>query len=496
MPDGLKEASMTSVLITHSYYYRFDRKQWRLGQPYPPLGTLLAAAVIREMGFHVSLFDTNLQESPQQFGEKIRRFPARYVVIYDDGFNYLTKMCLTNMREAAFEMATMAKKERCIVIVCSSDASDHYEKYFPYGVDYVIRGEGEETLGALLPALEQREDLSKINGLAYQYEGKTVITEPRKVIKDVDSLPFPAWELVDMESYKNIWGKKHGYFSLNIATTRGCPFKCNWCAKPIYGNRYNSRSPESVVDEIEMLMARYQPDHFWMCDDIFGLKPGWVRQFRDLVSAKNLRFKYKIQSRADLLLEEETVDALAESGAETVWIGAESGSQKILDAMEKGITVDQIRQASRLLHQKNIKTGFFLQFGYLGEKLPDIEATIRLVLELMPDELGISVAYPLPGTKFYEMVKSHLGDKKNWTDSDDLAMMFKNAFNKEYYRQLHRYVHSLYRKKKGYNNLKKIATNPFHLSFKDLRSGFSTFYYFPVTFSQKVRLKKLAAAQQ
>jgi anaerobic magnesium-protoporphyrin IX monomethyl ester cyclase len=251
-----------------------------------------------------------------------------------------------------------------------------------------------------------------------------------------------------------------------------------------------------VVGEIEMLIAMYQPDHFWICDDIFGLKPGWVGQFRDLVLAKNLRFKYKIQSRADLLLEEETIDALAESGAESVWIGAESGSQKILDAMEKGITVDQIRQASRLLRQKGVRIGFFLQFGYLGENLQDIEATIRLVLELMPDDLGISVSYPLPGTKFYDKVKSQLSGKKNWTDSDDLAMMFKNTFNKEYYRQLHRYVHSLYRRKKGYNNLKKIVTKPFSLSFRDFRSGLSTFYYFPVTFSQKVRLKKLSTSQQ
>jgi len=487
---------MNNVLITHSYYYKFDRKQWRFRQPYPPLGTLVAAAVIRKMGFEVSLFDTNLQESPQQFGEKVRQSPARYVVIYDDGFNYLTKMCLTNMREAAFEMAGVAKGQGCIVIVCSSDASDHYEKYFPHGVDYVVRGEGEQTLRELLTVLDKGGDLSVINGLAYQYQGKTIITQPRKVMTDLDSLPWPAWDLVEMESYKTIWKKKHGYFSLNIATTRGCPFKCNWCAKPIYGNRYNSRSPENVVSEIEMLIAMYQPDHFWICDDIFGLKPGWIRQFRDLVLAKNLQFKYKIQSRADLLLEEETIDALAESGAETVWIGAESGSQKILDAMEKGITVDQIRRASRILRQKNIQIGFFLQFGYLGENLRDIEATIRLILELMPDELGISVSYPLPGTKFYDKVKSQLSEKKNWTDSDDLAMMFKSTFNKEYYRQLHRYVHSLYRKKKGYNNLKKIVTNPFGLSFKDFKSGVSTFYYFPVTFSQQARLKKLATAQQ
>lgn len=482
---------MSNVLITHSYFYRFDRKQWRFKQPYPPLGTIQAAAVIRESGFHVSLFDTNLKEGPGQLNKTIQQQQAKYLVIYDDGFNYLTKMCLTNMREAAFEMAKTAKKQGCIVIVCSSDATDQYEKYFPHGVDYVVRAEGEETLKELLLAIEKRNDFSQIPGLVFKKQGETVITPSRPVMKDLDSLPLPAWDLVDIPSYKRIWKRHHGYFSLNIATTRGCPFKCNWCAKPIYGNRYNSRSPQHVIGEIEMLIEKYQPDHFWMCDDIFGLKPGWVQEFKDIIIAKNLKFKYKIQSRVDLLLEEDTLDALAKSGAETVWVGAESGSQKILDAMDKGTSVDQIARASRLLKQKKVNVAFFLQFGYLGETLQDIEATIQMVLELMPDELGISVSYPLPGTKFYDKVKGQLSEKKNWSDSDDLAMMFQNTFKKEYYRQLHRYVHSIYRKKKGFNNLKKILKSPLGLNYKDLRSGLSTFYYIPTTFIQHFRLKKL-----
>jgi anaerobic magnesium-protoporphyrin IX monomethyl ester cyclase len=248
------------------------------------------------------------------------------------------------------------------------------------------------------------------------------------------------------------------------------------------------------VDEIEILLQRYRPDHFWVSDDIFGLKPGWVQEFRDLVVERDLRFKYKIQSRADLLLEENVVEALAESGAETVWMGAESGSQKILDAMEKGITIQQVREATGLLRKKGLEIGFFLQFGYLGENLQDIEATIQMVLELMPDELGISVSYPLPGTKFYEKVKGQLSEKTNWRDSDDLAMMFHGTFGKEYYRQLHRYVHSIYRKEKGYENLKKMIQNPLGVNFKQLKSGLLTLYYIPTTLSHHVRLKKLETA--
>ncbi|HET6542504.1 MAG TPA: radical SAM protein [Chryseolinea sp.] len=480
-----------NVLFTHSYFYKFDEKQWRFKQPYPPLATILAAAVLRNEGYAVSLFDTNLRDDPTEILPVLEKFKPRYLVIYDDGFNYLSKMCLTNMREAAFRMAHESKKLGCTVIVSSSDAADHYEKYFNHDVDYVVRGEGEETLKELLSALEKNLDVSNIQGLAFRQDGQTRVTPSRAVIRDLDSLPFPAWDLVDIESYRKIWVQHHGYFSLNLATTRGCPFKCNWCAKPIYGNRYTSRSPSHVVGEIELVLKNYSPDYFWMCDDIFGLKPGWVQEFNALLSARNIKIRYKIQSRVDLLLQEDTLDVLAQSGADTIWVGAESGSQKILDAMDKGTKVEEIYEATRLMKQKGIRVAFFLQFGYLGETQEDIDATIRMVCTLLPDEVGISVSYPLPGTKFYDKVKDQLREKQNWTDSDDLMVMFDSTFNNKYYKELHRYVHGVYRKQKGYFSLKKLLTNPLRLNYKDLRTGLATFYYIPTTFTQGLKLKKL-----
>lgn len=480
-----------SVLFTHSYFYKFDPKQWRFKQPYPPLATILAASVIRDAGFSVSLFDTGLRDSPSEIISSIRYHKPEFLVIYDDGFNYLTKMCLTNMREAAFMMAKIGKRFGCTVIVSSSDSTDQYEKYFQQGVDYVIRGEGEETLKELLLALKGRKNIATLNGLIYTRGIETVVNPSRSVMRELDTLPLPAWDLVDIESYRKIWLKHHGYFSLNLATTRGCPFKCNWCAKPIYGNRYNSRSPGHVVREIEMLLRQYKPDHFWMCDDIFGLKPGWAQEFRDIVKDRGLRFRYKIQSRVDLLLEKDTLQALAESGADTIWVGAESGSQKILDAMDKGTTVDQIYTAARLMKQQGIKVAFFLQFGYLGETQADIDATIQMVLDLMPDEIGISVSYPLPGTKFYEKVKDQLMEKQNWSDSDDLALMFESTFNNRFYKELHRYVHSVYRKHKGYDCLRKLFASPLRLTYKDLRAGLATLYYVPSSFVRGQKLRKL-----
>jgi anaerobic magnesium-protoporphyrin IX monomethyl ester cyclase len=483
-----------NVLFTHSYFYKFDDKQWRFKQPYPPLATILAAAVIRNEGYTVSLFDTNLRDSPEEIIPVLQQVKPKYLVIYDDGFNYLSKMCLTNMREAAFKMAELSKDQGCTVIVSSSDAADHYEKYFKHAVDYVVRGEGEETLKDLLATLEKNLDAASVQGVAYKKNGQIQVTHPRPVIRDLDVLPLPAWDLVDIESYRKIWVQHHGYFSLNVATTRGCPFKCNWCAKPIYGNRYTSRSPAHVVREIEFLLKNYSPDYFWMCDDIFGLKPGWVQEFRALLEEKKIKIRYKIQSRVDLLLQEDTLDALAQSGADTIWVGAESGSQKILDAMDKGTRVEEIYEATRLMKQKGIRVAFFLQFGYLGETQEDIDATIRMVRTLMPDEVGISVSYPLPGTKFYEKVKNQMREKQNWTDSDDLMIMFESTFNKRYYKELHRYVHGIYRREKGYLSLKKLLANPLRLNFTDLRTGLATFYYIPTTFTRELKLKKLKLA--
>ncbi|MCH7964069.1 MAG: B12-binding domain-containing radical SAM protein [Bacteroidetes bacterium] len=483
---------MSKILFTHSYFYRFDPKQWKAKQPYPPLGTLYGAAYMRSKGYGVSLFDTNLKKSPDEIVLALKEEKPKYLVIFDDGFNYLTKMCLTNMREAAFRLTELGKEAGCTVIVNSSDSTDHYDMYLATGADYVILGEAEITLGELINNLDEgNSELQNVQGLVYISNQKTINTGRRDILKDLDSIPMPAWDLVDINSYKSIWLENHGFFSLNIATTRGCPFKCNWCAKPIYGNRYSTRSPENVVEEIMQLINNYSVDHFWVCDDIFGLKPGWVQRFRNLVKEKNLKFTYKIQSRVDLLLQEDTIDALAESGAETVWVGAESGSQKILDAMEKGTTVEQIHIATKLLKSKGIKTAFFLQFGYLGEQKEDIQKTIDMVLELLPDDIGISVSYPLPGTVFYEKVKDELKTKANWTDSDDLAVMFRSTYPPKFYKKLHRYVHKVYRKKQGINIIKNLFLKPTSITKRKLRSALLIFYYIPTAFLGSLQLKRL-----
>ncbi|MGH2665135.1 B12-binding domain-containing radical SAM protein [Flavobacterium sp.] len=481
---------MLDILFSHSYYYRLDPKQWKNKTPFPPLGTLYAAALMRENNYCVDLFDTNLLESPFGIQSVIKNKKPKYLVIYDDGFNYLTKMCLTTMREACFQMIGFGKEQNCIVIICSSDSTDHYEKYIAMGADYIIQGEGEITLLELINSIEKKESIAVISGVVYQKENEIRVNSKRNVLQDLDKLPLPAWDLISIESYKNIWKQSGQPFTLNIATTRGCPYKCNWCAKPIYGNRYHAHSPEYIVNHIRFLTESFGVHRFWMCDDIFGLKPNWVQEFHAELQKQNLKISFYIQSRVDLLLKEDTIDALAKSGLEEVWVGAESASQKILDAMDKGTKVEQIYEATRLLKAKNIRVAFFLQFGYLGENQNDILKTVTMVKELMPDNIGISVSYPLPGTVFYEKVKSDLKEKSNWKDSDDLEMMFNGTFKSDYYRKLQRFVHKEYRKNQGFLNLKAIVRNPLKVSFQKIKSILKLGYYIPSAFADSLYLKK------
>ncbi|MFT7156992.1 MAG: anaerobic magnesium-protoporphyrin IX monomethyl ester cyclase [Parvicella sp.] len=476
---------MAKILFSHSYYYKLDSKQWDAGMPYPPLGTIFAASYLRDNGHDVELFDVCLKDKPDEIEELIKSSKPDFVVLYDDGFNYLTKMCLTNMRHAAFKMIQIAKKYECQIIISSSDSTDHFDDYLAKGAHMVLLGEGEETLLEVCNGSSSNEE---IKGIVYQKDSEIRNNGRRPVIKDLDILSQPAWDLIDVDAYKAVWASKGNEFTLNLATTRGCPYKCNWCAKPIYGNRYNSRSPKRIVEEIKYIKEQFNVSKFWMCDDIFGLKPGWVQEFDEELKKAKLNIQYKIQSRADLLLKEDNIDALASSGLYEVWIGAESGSQKVLDAMDKGTTLAQIKDATELLQSKKVRVAFFLQFGYLGETKEDVDATIDMLLDLMPDDIGVSVSYPLPGTKFYEVVKSQLDAKANWTDSDDLALMFQSTFNQEYYKTLHRYVHKIFRDAQAKHAINKLSL----LSPKRAKLIAKRAYYSPIIKKHKIRLNQLS----
>lgn len=436
---------MVDVLLTHSYHLYYDRKQVRKMQPYPPLGTLYAAGLLRQRGVSVALFDSMLENPDEGFPEAVARLRPRIVAIYEDNFNFLSKMCLSRMRLVAYRMVDVARAHGAKVVVNGSDASDHCLEYLNRGAEYVLMGEAEWTLLELVESLIGRSgrNAEDIHGLAYldPQNGSLTRTPARALMRSLDLLPFPARDLLDIERYRMAWKEAHGFFSLNLVASRGCPYGCNWCAKPIYGDSFNVRSPESVAAEMLELRETFGADYLWFADDLFGIRNQWVQDFADHVEQRKAAVPFKMQSRVDLM-KESNVSALRRAGCVEIWMGAESGSQRILDSMEKGTRVGQIEQARANLKADDIRACYFLQFGYPGETWADIQKTIQLVRETRPDDVGISVSYPLPGTQFHERVREQLGAKTNWEDSEDLSMMFKGAYDSEFYRALHDALHA------------------------------------------------------
>ena len=435
---------MTDVLLAHSFFLRNDPKQVEKMRPYAPLATLYAASHLRAAGYEVGLFDAVLAAGEEELAAALDRHRPRFLVLYEDSFNFLSKMCLGHARAAACRMAAMGRAAGATVLAAGSDVTDRPHAYFAAGVQYALLGEADHTLRELLDVLTGRSErpVDAVAGLALPDAGAGEIrrTSPREPERRPDAFPFPAWDLLDVERYRAAWRGAHGRFSLNLVTTRGCPFHCNWCAKPIWGRRYAMRSPANVAEEMALVKRMLAPDHLWFADDIFGLQPRWVADFAREVEARGAVTPFTIQSRADLMTPE-AVAGLARAGCAEVWLGAESGSQRILDAMDKGTRVEQIAAATRGLQEAGIRACWFLQFGYPGETFDDILATVVLMRELLPDDVGVSVSYPLPGTRFFAMVQAELGEQTHWRDSNDLAMMFQGTYQTPFYRRLRELVH-------------------------------------------------------
>ena len=412
------------IMLTHANHLYSDRKQVRKMQPYPPLQTLIAAALLRRDGHRVVFFDCTFD---RDFISTMDTYQPDVVAVCEDNFNFLTKMCLLENRELAFEIAAAARVRGIPAIVNSSDSTNNPQAYLAAGFERVILGELEGTLSELC-----RHWTQKPAQIEY---------DPARAVVDLDELPMPAWDLVDMDAYRRAWMDAHGYFSLNLTASRGCPYRCNWCAKPVHGEAYRQYSPDRVAAEMECVQELFAPDQLWFTDDIFGLSGKWTREFAACVERRGVRIAFRMQSRCDLMTRP-TVEALERAGCIEVWMGAESGSQRILNAMEKGIRVDQIAEARENLRRHGIRAGLFLQLGYRGEEWDDIEKTIQMVRDVRPDDIGVSVSYPMPNTRFHQIVQAQIGTQANWRDSADLAMMYQGAFPTEFYRALADALHA------------------------------------------------------
>ncbi|RMI01020.1 MAG: radical SAM protein [Calditrichaeota bacterium] len=459
------------ILISHSYYLHRDPKEAANRRPYPPLAPLTLIGWLRqELGLDAQFYDVMFDRDVAGLARAIERMQPEVFILYDDDFNFLTKMCLENMRRAVFEVLRRAPKTG-LFIAHGSDASDQAEQYLRAGFDFVAHRNAELTVVELLRRYRQHrspEPLKPLNGISFLEQGRFVQKPQIKTNLPLEKAPRPAWDKIDLRPYRSMWRKSQGYFSLNISTSHGCPYGCNWCAKPLYGRTYQAMPPERAAAEFYYLVTELQAEHLWVTDDIFALKPGWITRFADELERLGVKVPYKCQNRADLITEEMAAE-LARSGCAEVWLGVESGSQKILDAMNKGETVETIKAANRRLQRHGIQVGFFLQYGYLGEDYEDIRLTLRLLRECLPDHIGISVSYPLKDTPFYEAVAAQMKEKHNWTDSGDLALMYRGTYPPDFYRALHRYTHhyfgfiSLFKPQPLTRRLRRLAAQYRHI---------------------------------
>jgi anaerobic magnesium-protoporphyrin IX monomethyl ester cyclase len=433
---------LADALLTHSYHLPYDAKQLRKMQPYLPIGTLYAATALRDHGVSVAVFDAMLEPPGESFRQLLEQQQPKIVAVYEDDFNFLSKMCLTRMREVAWEIARASREFGAVVIVHGSDSTDNPALFLANGFDYVLCGEAEDVLVTLCTSILQKVAIPELDGLVKLNQYGQMVSAPQRLARNPAwaQLSLPARDLIDLKPYREAWLGAHGYFSTNMVASRGCPYRCNWCAKPISGNRFHLRAASVVAEEMELL-KQAGVEHIWFGDDVFALDHHWVRDFAQEVTIRDAAIPFKVQSRADLM-REDTVLHLKAAGCAEVWMGVESGAQAILDAMDKGITLAAVETARQRLREAGIRACFFLQFGYPGETWTELQETIALVRKIRPDDIGISFSYPLPGTVFYERVRTQLGSKRNWTDSDDLCIMFKAAYTTDFYRAVREALHA------------------------------------------------------
>ena len=413
------------LLLTHGYFLYEDPKELQIMKPYPPLGLLYICSHLRSKGFAVEVFDSTFQ-TRAALREKLLAGPPSVLGIYA---NLMT-------RPNVVTILNDAKRAGWKTIVGGPEPGAYIDEYLDAGADVVVLGEGEITLQELLTAWRDNSDaqLDTIAGIAWRdSDGIVQRTEPRTQIADLDAQPWPARDAIDMDRYVDTWRTHHGRGSVSIITARGCPYRCEWCSHQVFGQTHRRRKPELVADELEWLIERYRPDMLWVADDVFTINHDWLTRWAAELKRRNIHIPFECISRSDRL-NENVIRTLAELGCFRLWVGSESGSQKILDSMQRGVSIQAVRQAVTLCRQYGIQTGMFLMWGYEGEEISDIEATIDHVRSSNPDIFLTTVSYPIKGTPYYKKVASRLIQIKPWAQTSDREFDLTGRRPRDFYR--------------------------------------------------------------
>jgi anaerobic magnesium-protoporphyrin IX monomethyl ester cyclase len=412
------------ILLTHGYFLYEDPHELKVMKPYPPLGILYISSYLKSKGFEVDVFDTTFS-SFDAFSTYIERERPSVVGIYT---NLMTKFNV-------LRMIPVCKAVGAKVILGGPEPAYYAREYLHVGADVVVKGEGELTLEELLPHLAQKgmEGIGAINGIAYLDDnGKLIETFPRPQIPDLSAHPWPDREAIDIEAYMQVWKTHHGKSSVSVIQARGCPYTCTWCSHSVFGNTHRRRTPDDAADEVVWIQERYNPDQLWYADDVFTINSRWFFQYAEALKKRGVRIPFECISRADRL-NEEIIKTLAEMGCYRLWNGSESGSQTVLDAMQRKVHVEDVQAKTHLLQKYGIEAGMFIMLGYEAEGIKELDETVEHLKISNPDVFLTTVAYPIKGTPYYAEVEIRVLSEKAWHERSDRDLTVEGRYSRRFY---------------------------------------------------------------
>jgi anaerobic magnesium-protoporphyrin IX monomethyl ester cyclase len=388
---------MTSVLLIYPFFKpRRDRSVFR----FPPLGISYIASSLRQAGHAVNLIDCTFLNRQEALDQALV-VHADVVGIY----------CMVTMIDNCLWFARQLRSQT-FLLAAGGPMPTCDPSLFVDDFDFILRGESEQTFVDLLESVHRGKSPGKIAGITFKEkttDGKKegiISTKDRPYIKDLDSLPFPARDLLPNKQYIQYCRKKYGYSITTVMSTRGCPFRCEFCSNVVFGGSYRERTPGNVVDEIEdALKLGY--DRISFADDVFTLKKKRVNLVCDEILHRGLRFLWECLGRVDSI-DYATARKMKEAGCTRIYFGIESADEGILRLMNKKITPAQVRKAVEIAHSAGLEVGAFFILFYPGDTNESVLKTLHFAGALPLDYLGLSMPYPLPGTKLFNRVKDRI----------------------------------------------------------------------------------------
>jgi len=410
----------------------------------PPLGLLYIAAVLEKAGHQVQIFDSDPEYQDTMLKE-IREFNPELI-----GLSFLTVAY-----QRAYNLCKALKRELPDVTYCAGGVHTTvkpHETIKEFDLDFIVIGEGEDTIVEVCEKLEKKEGVAGVNGVMYRKDGEIIENGKRDMITDLDTIPFPARHLIDMTPYLKPPGIIRGYAEKNqttIVTSRGCPFKCIYCGSHnIFGRRTRRRSVKNVVDEIEHLVKNYDMKGIYYCDDTFTLSSKWVKEYCEELKKRNLNIKWGCQSRVDQT-DRELMQKMKDSGLVQLDFGVESGSEKILKVLGKGGAGDrtsQIKQSFKLCKELDIRTLATFIIGNPTETREDIDESFKVAKEIDADYTAFYFLTPYPGTDIYTMaiengwLDPHIPFSEIWAHRQPELPLMAITFGKEELRDIRRHL--------------------------------------------------------